>query len=64
MALTAAEQAMVDRFNAATSAIAQKIKDLVAGGVSDNPDFVNELTKIADGLDALGQPGTPLPPVA
>ncbi len=61
MALTAPEQALVDRFNTATSAIAQKIKDLIAAGVSDSPEFVSALSGIADGLDALAKPGTPIP---
>lgn len=61
MALTSAEQQVVDRFNAATSAIAAKIKDLIANPPSE-AEFTKQLTAIADGLDALGAPGTPLPP--
>lgn len=60
-ALTPAEQAIVDRFNKATSAVSDRIDKLIAAGVNDSPAFVAELQSIADGLDKLGQPGTPLP---
>ncbi len=62
MALNATEQAIVDRFNAATNAVAQKIRDLIAAGVSDSPEFIAALGDLATGLEALGAPGTPLPP--
>ena len=60
MALNAAEQAIVDRFNNATTAIANEIKALIANG-TDNPDFITALTGIADKLDAMGQPAVPVP---
>lgn len=63
MPLSDAEQALIERFNLATSAVAQRIKDLVANPPANDAEFNTQLTSIADGLDALGKPGEPLPPV-
>ncbi len=62
MALSAAEQAIIDRFNTATSAVAARIQALIDAGTVDNPDFIASLQGIADGLDAMGKTGAP--PVA
>ena len=63
MALSTAEQAIVDRFNTATSAIAAKIQALI-DNPPDDAELNTKLQEIASGLEALGAPGTPLPPVA
>jgi len=59
MALSVAEQAIIDRFNTATSAIAAKIQALIDAGTVDNPEFIASLQTIADGLDAMGKSGPP-----
>lgn len=56
MPLSTAEQAIIDRFNTATSAVAQKIRDLMANPPADDVEFNVALSAIADGLDALGAP--------
>lgn len=61
MAISVAEQAIVDRFNAATSAIAAKIQGLIDNPPADDAEFNSQLQTIATGLEALGAPGTPLP---
>ncbi len=62
MALSVAEQAIVDRFNAATTKISDKIDALIANSANlDDAEFNKQLQAIADGLDALGAPNTPLP---
>ena len=61
MALSTAEQAIVERFNAATTAIANRIRDLVNNPPADDAEFNTALLGIADGLDALGKPDTPVP---
>lgn len=62
MALSTAEQALVARFNTATSAIAERIRKLIEDAATmDDAEFNAALTGIADGLDALGQPATPIP---
>lgn len=61
MALSTAEQAIVDRFNTATTAIANRIRDLIANPPADDAEFNSVLSGIADGLDALGAPATPVP---
>ncbi len=62
MALSTAEQNIVDRFNAATSALAAKIQSLIDNPPADDTEFNAQLQTIADGLEKLGAPGTPLPP--
>lgn len=64
MALSAAEQTIVDRFNTATSAVAAKIQQLIDNPPADDAEFNARLQELADGLDKLGQPGQPLPPPA
>lgn len=62
MALSAAEQAIVDRFNTATTKVSDRIDKLIADSATmDDAAFNAELQKIADGLDKLGQPSEPLP---
>lgn len=61
MALSTAEQAIVDRLDTATSAVATVIRDLRDNPPADDAEFNAKLTEIADGLDALAKPGTPLP---
>ena len=58
------EQALLDRFDAATTAIANRIRDLVANPPASPNDaaFNAKLTAIADGLDALGKTPDTLPP--
>lgn len=56
--ISPAEQAILDRMNAATSAVAEKIRNLIANTAADDPAFNAELLKIADGLDALVAPET------
>lgn len=62
MALSAAETAIVARFNTATSKVADRIRDLIANPPADDADFNAALGALADGLDALGAPTEPLPP--
>jgi hypothetical protein len=59
MAISVAEQTIIDRFNAATSAIAAKIQVLIDNPPADDSEFNAQLKTIADGLDALGQTGVP-----
>lgn len=61
MALSVAEQAIVDRFNAATNKLAEQIQALIAGG-TDNPAFLTSLGDIATKLEVMGSPSQPLPP--
>lgn len=62
MALSAAEQALIERFNVATNAIAAKIQQLIDNPPADDAEFNSVLQGIATGLEALGAPGSPLPP--
>ncbi len=57
MALSAAEQAIIDRFNAATSALAAKIQALI-DNPPDDAELNAQLGSIAAGLEAMGQNGT------
>lgn len=59
--ITTAEQAIIDQFNADTTAIGNRIAALVANAPTDNPDFLAALTAEADALKALG--ATPAAPV-
>lgn len=61
MALTKAEQDIIDRFNAATTVLADEINKLIAGG-TDNPDFLTALGGIAGKLETMGTPAQPVPP--
>lgn len=56
-----AEQAIIDRFNTATNVVAARIRELVSNP-PDDTEFNAQLESIASGLEALGAPGTPLPP--
>lgn len=58
MPLSPEEQTIVDRFNAATTKIADRIRALLTSNVND-AEFNAQLTSIADGLEALGQSGPP-----
>lgn len=59
MALSAAELALIERFNTATNAIAAKINDLINNRPEDDEDFNAQLRDLAAGLEALGAGGTP-----
>jgi len=62
MPLSANEQALVDRFNAATNAIAARIQALIDNPPADDAELNTKLGEIVTGLEALGAPGQPLPP--
>lgn len=60
MALTPEQQAIAKRFDDATTAVAAKIRDLIANPPSQ-AEFLTRLGEIATGLEQLGAPGQPLP---
>lgn len=60
MAISTAEQALLQRFDAATSALAAKIQELI-DNPPDDAEFDTRLAAIADGLEAMGK--TVPPPV-
>ncbi len=60
MPLSTAEQAIVNRFNAATSAVAARIQALI-DNPPDDAAFDAELSSIAAGLEAMGSPAQPVP---
>ncbi len=62
MALSTAEQNLIDQFNTATNAIAAKIQSLIDNPPTDDTEFNTQLQAIADGLTALGAGGQPPPP--
>lgn len=62
MAITVAEQALIDRFNAATNLIAQELTDLKNNPPAEPADFEAALQPIIEKLEGLGAPGTPVPP--
>ncbi len=62
MAISVAEQALLDRFDAATSAIAAEIQGLINNPPADNLEFNSRLQTIADGLEQLGKTVPPAPP--
>ena len=57
------ETAIIERFNVATTAVATKLRDLVANPPANDAEFNSALEGIATGLEALGSGGT-APPVA
>lgn len=62
MPLSTAEAALVERFNKATTTIADRIKKLIEDAATmDDAEFNAQLTAIADGLEALGAPTEPIP---
>ena len=56
MAISAAEQRIVDRFNAETTRIANLIRDLLANPPADDTEFNTVLEGIAAQLEAVGAP--------
>ncbi len=59
--INAAEQAIIDQFNTATSAVGDRIAALIAGAgaPTDNPEFIAALQAEADALKAMGSAGVP-----
>lgn len=62
MALSAAETKLVERFNTATNAIAERIRNLINNPPADDAEFNAQLESIAAGLEALGADGQPPTP--
>lgn len=68
MALTAAEQKIIDQFNEATTKVSDRLDQLIANPPDTTAEFIAALQPIADHLDVMGtNPANPtpaLPPAA
>lgn len=56
MAMTAAEQNILDQFQSGMTAIGNRLSDLAANAPTDNPEFLAALQADADLLKAMGTP--------
>jgi hypothetical protein len=61
MPISAAEQAIIDRFKVAIATVATKMQALIDGSLED-AEFDTQLQDLVTGLEQLGAPSAPVPP--